>query len=507
VAINDLEPEKHTIKVYRLGNNNPKYNKTSKKTLMYSKTFELREGYDMDITLNQNGRLQFSESSTSGNEQSNDNPQSDEKTPMAGYEFKQLLQSVKSKWSQALKGETISEAFNNSQNFFSTSQIKQLLILITSESDRLDLAKLSYRSASDSANFTQLYDLFKSQASKDDLNDFLRTKGWTVSTGQNSMKTQMADSKFNSLLQSVKSKWSQALKGETESEAFNNPDNYFSTNQVRQLLTLITSEGDRLDLAKLSYRSITDTTNVTQLYNLFKTQASKNDFRDFLRTKGWNVSTGQNLSKVPMGADKFNPLLENVRSKWSQALKGETESEAFNNSNNYFTTSQIRQLLTLITLESDRLDLAKLSYRSVTDSANFTQLYDLFKTQISKDELNNFLRTKGWNITTNQTAIKTPMADNDFNQLLFNVRGNLLQFLKVGYETEVFNTPNNYFSTNQVRQLLLLINAETNRLELAKLSYKTVTDPANFSQLNNIFDSQGSRDELASFVKNYANIK
>ena len=58
---------------------------------------------------------------------------------------------------------------------------------------------------------------------------------------------------------------------------------------------------------------------------------------------------------------KFNALLQTVRSKFSQALKGETESDAFNNSNNYFTTSQIRQLLTLITSESDRVDLAKLS--------------------------------------------------------------------------------------------------------------------------------------------------
>ncbi len=157
----------------------------------------------------------------------------------------------------------------------------------------------------------------------------------------------------------------------------------------------------------------------------------------------------------------------------------------------------------LITSETDRLDLAKLSYRSVTDSANFIRLLDLFKIQANRDELNNFLGTKGWNITNNQTTIKTPMADEDFNQLLINVRGSVIQFLKVGYETDVFNNPNNFFSTNQIRQLLLLINSESNRLELAKLSYKTVTDPANFSQVNNLFNLQSSRDELANYIKNH----
>ena len=111
-------------------------------------------------------------------------------------------------------------------------------------------------------------------------------------------------------------------------------------------------------------------------------------------------------SKTPMESYEFSKLLQSVQSKFSQALKGETESDAFNNLNNYFTTTQVRQLLTLITSESDRVDLAKLSYRSVTDSANFTQLYDLLKTRRSRDELNDFLRSKGWNALMKPLPLK-----------------------------------------------------------------------------------------------------
>jgi hypothetical protein len=375
--------------------------------------------------------------------------------------------------------------------------------LITSENDRLDLAKLSYRSVIDAVNFTQLYDLFKTQASKDELNGFLRSKGWDIANDQPQVKTAMNDNKFNQLLQSVRSKWSQALKGETESEAFNNQNNYFGTSQIRQLLTLITSENDRLDLAKLSYRSIVDSANFTQLSDLFRTQANKDEFNNFLRSKGWNITSDQTVVKTPMADNKFNQVLQGVRSKWSQALKGEAESDAFNNSGNYFSTSQIRQLLILISSENDQLDLAKLSYRSVTDSANFIRLSDLFKTQTSQNDFNNFLRTKGWNIGNEQTTIKTPMADANFDLLLSNVRVNLLQFLKVNYERDVFVNNNYYFTVNQIRQLLLLINSEASRLELAKLSYRTVTDPNNFLQLNNLLDSQNSKDELTKYVKNY----
>ena len=344
-----LTATKHSIKVYRLSKNNPKFNSTSKKTIVYSKTFELTDGHVMDITINASGSVQLSESSTSGSGETG------YKTPMASSQFNQLLQSVQSKFSQALKGEMENDAFNNTNNYFSTSQIRQLLTLITSESDRVDLAKQSYRSVTDSANFTQLYDLFKAKANRDELNNFLRSKGWNAPADQSPIKASMSDTKFNSLMENVRSKFSQALKGETENDAFNNPNNYFSTSQIRQLLTLITAESDRVDLAKQSYRSVTDSANFTQLYDLFKARANRDELNNFLRSKGWNVTGDQSPVKAPMADAKFNALVQSVRSKFSQALKGETENDAFNNTNNYFSTFQIRQLLSLITSENDRL--------------------------------------------------------------------------------------------------------------------------------------------------------
>ena len=386
VTINNLEIGKHTIKIYKLKNNNPKYNNASKKIFVYTKTFDLREGYNMDIEINANGRVQFSETSTTGFEQIPD------KTIMADAKFNSLLQIVRSKWSQALKGETESEAFNNPNNYFSTSQLRQLLILITSENDRLDLTKLSYRSVLDSSNFTQLSDLFKIQANKNEFNDFLRSKGWNIINDQTFIKMPMSDSKFNPLLQSVRNKWSQALKGETESEAFNNPNNYFNTSQIRQLLTLITSENDRLDLVKLAYRSVTDSINFTYLNDLFKTDLNRNEFNNFLRSKGWNITNDQTTSKMPMRSADFDQILSNVRANLIQFLKVNYETDVFNNPSNYFSTNQIRQLLFLINSENNRLDLAKLSYKTVTDSANFFQLNDLFNSQISRDELANYVK-------------------------------------------------------------------------------------------------------------------
>jgi hypothetical protein len=64
-----------------------------------------------------------------------------------------------------------------------------------------------------------------------------------------------------------------------------------------------------------------------------------------------------------------------------------------------------------------------------------------------------------------------------------------------------FTNTANYFSTEQVRQMLLLVKAEADRLALAKLAYSRTVDANNFSQLGDLFTTQANKEELASFIR------
>ena len=88
------------------------------------------------------------------------------------------------------------------------------------------------------------------------------------------------------------------------------------------------------------------------------------------------------LSSEMDRTEKVIHLLDECRAQKLQVVPPN-----INNSNYYFTSAQARQLIELVSLESNRLQLAKLSYRTITDRGNFTQLYDLFYSQSSKDEL------------------------------------------------------------------------------------------------------------------------
>jgi hypothetical protein len=43
--------------------------------------------------------------------------------------------------------------------------------------------------------------------------------------------------------------------------------------------------------------------------------------------------------------------------------------------------------------EDNRLNLAKLAFDNIVDQQNFRQLYDLFDSQSSRDELDNYIKT------------------------------------------------------------------------------------------------------------------
>src|SRR5688572_2021452 len=86
VSIPNLPLGKHTLKVYRLRNNNPAYNNRPQ-TFVYSKDFELSQGYDMNITVLPSGVVQFSERIAS----SNNNNQAIVNTPMGTAQFNQLM--------------------------------------------------------------------------------------------------------------------------------------------------------------------------------------------------------------------------------------------------------------------------------------------------------------------------------------------------------------------------------------------------------------------------------
>jgi hypothetical protein len=373
VVVNNLSGN-HDVSVYKI-------NKRGRSKKLYSSAVSLSYGQEVHLTINNDGSISREETSS--------NAAYGYKSPMSSTEFNQVYRNVNTQWSQASKMSEARDVFNNSSYYFSADQTRQIVGLISSEANRLELLKLAYDNITDQSNFYQLYDLLRSQASRDELDNYVRS--YSYGDSYNSYKVAMNDYNFNQLYQNVVNQRNTSKKLSEATRILNTSTDYFNVSQIVQLISLVTGENNRLQLAKLSLDNIVDAQNMTQLFNLLSTQSAKENLDYYIRSNGYS-GTDYNYH-VAMSDATFTSLYDNIRKKWLPFTKYNAAVDAFSSSDNYFTTQQAHQIIALLSDESNRLNLAKLAFDNIVDQQNFRQLYDLFDSQSSKDELDNYIKT------------------------------------------------------------------------------------------------------------------
>ena len=382
IEVSNLSYGSHKIAVYETDDNAT----TNTTDPVYSNNFQLRSGYDMVIGIRRNGQVSFSEKKANQSTASS-------KSAMTDAEFEKQLATVNAKWSQTSKYNAVKSAISNKANYFTTDQVGQMLLVITSETRRLELAKLSYPKVTDPTNFADVSDLFKTQANKDNIAKFIQSKNieTTTTTSIDSSRPPLTTQKFNQLKRQISNQYQESGKIAVLRDALNVTTNYFTTAQLKELLLLIPTENERLALAKQSYARVSDQTNFTSLSTIFTVQTNKDDFNNYVKY-GETASSSQYTTKTAMSDGDFSKLQMKARLHFRQSSTVKEITTAFNNANNYFTVDQIRSLLSMVSAEADRLTLAKLAYLRIVDPSTFQQLYDMFSQQSSIDALNSYIK-------------------------------------------------------------------------------------------------------------------
>ena len=479
IVVSNLQAGQHTLQIKRTDEVNPS-----------STVFTTRTGYDLQIIITANGSVQLKEIKWKSGNNSGQNM-----VAMSETDFTNLYNSVRNQWRSSRKMTMVSDAFANTNYFFTTAQAKSLIQLVSSQSNRFTLAKASYRSITDPTNFTQMYDVLNSQSHRDQLADYVST----YNAGSSS--TAMTAARFNTIYKTAQRQATINSKVSYIYNAFTNTNNYFTVAQARQLVQLAPDEANRLYLAKISYRSIIDRANFSQMNTLLNTQASRNELNIFVSTYD---NSNPVYTKVAMKEADFNILYRDIQNRYGLGAKMAALSNAFANENYFFTTAQTRELIQLVSAESNRLELAKASYDNIVDQANFNQLYDIFSSS-SRTELEIYVGDRqGTSVYTPPVYTKTPMSNSTFTSLYNEVRNTFGFGAKMSRLTDIFATDSYYFTVTQARQLIQLVSSESNRLELAKSAYGNITDPENFNLMYDVLTSQSSKNELSTYVNTYS---
>lgn len=489
IVVPNVKPGQHTLKLVRSRG-------TTGNTVATTKNFNVRQGYDLELSIAANGAVSTKETRQKRWNNASDNADED---AMSDSEFRELYRDVQSVSRQATRISILNDAFHNQSNFFTSSQARQLILLVSAENSRLELAKLAYHTLVDYQNSEQLYDLFRSQANKNEFASYIRLNAYNDGMQtHNQHKQPLSEEEFASIYRYAQSQWQSSLRLNYITDFFADPDHFFTSDQAKQLIQLISGEAQRLTLAKTSYRGITDAENFTRVYDVFSSQKSREQLTAYVNNYNGNLATDSNY-KTPMNDSEFNRLYRSIQNTWGADNKYKSLKSVFAGTSYWFTTAQAKQLIQLISNENYRLELAKQSYDNITDPVNFNDMYSILSSEYNRDELARHVKSMGG--TDLVDIYRSAMTDAEFEKLYSQVQNTWGFGAKMSSLSQIFANNNYWFSSDQASKLIRLVSSESNRVELAKAAYDNVTDPANFSLVYETIASQSGKNELDAYVK------
>jgi hypothetical protein len=91
------------------------------------------------------------------------------------------------------------------------------------------------------------------------------------------------------------------------------------------------------------------------------------------------------------------------------------------------------------------------------------------------------------------------MSNQDFDRVLQSIQREWFENNKMESARQIITT--NYFTSEQVKEMIQLFNFENNKLELAKLAYKKTVDPENYRCVIEQLTFSSNKAELSRYIQ------
>lgn len=363
-TITDLQPGQHTIKI------------VSARGDISEISFTLSFNYNMSIEVARKGTISISE-------QRNVEYETDPRSDMNNKDFLVLTQTLQGLEFNSERELAVTEFFLNRGFHFSSSQIIGLLQLLSGDSIKLKLAKLSYSSLIDPRTFDKIILVFGNVEDKKDLRRFMESKKSLLKV----KAINMSQSDFNRIKNLIDTEWLVLEKDKAIMSAFRKPGNRFSTQQARELVEMSGTEQGRKLLAIASFTSVTDQENFSNIFSLFGSQTAKDDIAIYIfQTETDKQSRQPNFVMPSMSPIDFSVVVDKIYNA-NEDKRTQLLANRFASPYSSFSATQIGELIQMVKDETNRLLLLKASYRVITNRDEFISLYDLLWTKASREAL------------------------------------------------------------------------------------------------------------------------
>jgi hypothetical protein len=193
IRISYLNPGTHTVQIYRMSRNRGGWgrgNNRNQGELIYNVNLHIRNGMHTDILINRFGRV-FVDEQPIDNRDDEWNNSGGWNNNNGGWNNNGNWNGQQNGWSQQmdnqrfqqLKNTVQDESFDDNKlslvrsvlpnNYVSSSQVRELMQLMSFERNKLELAKFAYRYTTDRGSYFIVNDVFSFSSSKTELSNYI----------------------------------------------------------------------------------------------------------------------------------------------------------------------------------------------------------------------------------------------------------------------------------------------------------------------------------------------
>ncbi|MBS1577750.1 MAG: DUF4476 domain-containing protein [Bacteroidetes bacterium] len=104
-----------------------------------------------------------------------------------------------------------------------------------------------------------------------------------------------------------------------------------------------------------------------------------------------------------------------------------------------------------------------------------------------------------WEDNKSYSSYASPISDREFNQVMSSMQKEWFENNRMKSASYIIS--NNFFTADQVKDMISLFDSEANKLEIAKQAYANTVDKENYRCVMNALDYKSSKEELARFIR------
>ncbi len=327
--------------------------------------------------------------------------------------------------------------------------------------------------------------------------------------------TPISNYKFQQVYNSVVAKKSESQKLVNAKSVAKN--NCLSSEQVKKIASLFENDYNRLAFAELAYLNTTDKSNFYEVYDAFAYFSNVFRLHDYVK----GIEQAKNPTVDIVNSDPIFPKYRypnHINYRGNKGCKSIVSDDMFHkqiremakagsenekltlgkNLVSYYcqTTTRIMKMASLLSVESNRLNFAKLGYNRVYDKGNYNYMTQLFKNEFNRRELLKYINSTPFD--NNETGCKVT------DKQLFNIKNEInkqsFSNTKMTIAKQAVKS-NKCFTTSQIIVLLKLFGYDSQKIDLAKYSYDYVTDKENYYKTANLLKYEFDRRSLLEYYK------